>query len=89
MARHDQEKDAAPSPEAKDAAPSEAGDGDEQPASAGTEDDVRRKFRESLKRKKDQGDHRSAEGSGRGRSQVQDGFGPAQRRRSFRRKSGS
>jgi Family of unknown function (DUF5302) len=89
MARNDQRKGAEASPEsASDAEPSKAEAGNDQPADADTEDDVRRKFRESLKRKKDHGDHLSAEG-GHGKSQVQDGFGPAQRRRSFRRKSGS
>jgi Family of unknown function (DUF5302) len=73
---------------ATDAKPSKADAGDGEEATGDADDDVRRKFRESLQRKKDHGDHRSAEGRG-GRSQVQDGFGPAQRRRSFRRKSGS
>ncbi len=87
MARHDQQKDAgAPAESASDAEPAKAGADDDQPD--GDSDDVRRKFRESLQRKKDQGDHRTAEG-GRGSSKVQDGFGPSQRRRSFRRKSGS
>ncbi|MEQ4207971.1 DUF5302 domain-containing protein [Actinopolymorpha sp. B9G3] len=67
---------------------SAAGAGDA--GSADPSDDVRRKFRESLQRKqKQQGEHRSAEGSGKGGSKVHDGFGPTTGRRSFRRKSGS
>ncbi|MEQ7010660.1 DUF5302 domain-containing protein [Actinopolymorpha sp. B17G11] len=72
---------------------SAAGAGDAGSADAGSadpSDDVRRKFRESLQRKqKQQGEHRSADGSGKGGSKVHDGFGPTTGRRSFRRKSGS
>jgi hypothetical protein len=59
-------------------------DATEEPA----DDDVRRKFRESLQRKRhQQNEQRSADG-GKGTSKVKDGFGPSRSRREFRRKSG-
>ena len=50
-------------------------------------DDMKRKFREALERKRDQHAHGSAEGA-RGTGKVHDAHGPASSRRSFRRKSG-
>lgn len=50
-------------------------------------DDVKRKFREALDRKRDQQAHATAEGA-RGTGKLHDAHGPASSRRSFRRKSG-
>jgi hypothetical protein len=50
-------------------------------------DDVKRKFREALERKRDQHAHASGEGA-RGTGKLHDAHGPASSRRSFRRKSG-
>ena len=52
------------------------------------EDDVRKRFREALDRKR--GDHadRAAAGEGRDPSKIHGAHGPARSRRSFRRKSG-
>lgn len=50
-------------------------------------DDMKRKFREALERKRDQHAHASGEGS-QGTGKVHDAHGPASSRRSFRRKSG-
>jgi Family of unknown function (DUF5302) len=60
----------------------EEGGPDEQP---GDIDDVKRKFREALDRKRD--NHASAEGA-HDSSKVHGSHGPAVSRRSFRRKSG-
>jgi len=49
-------------------------------------DDMKRKFREALARKRDQA-HASGDGT-RGTGKVHDAHGPAASRRSFRRKSG-
>lgn len=49
-------------------------------------DDMKRKFREALERKREQNAHASAEGA-RDTGKVQ-AHGPASSRRSFRRKSG-
>jgi hypothetical protein len=51
-------------------------------------DDLKRKFREALDRKKDQHASANAEGA-QGTGKVHDAHGPASSRRSFRRKSGS
>lgn len=56
-------------------------------ASAPEFDDMKRKFREALERKRDQHAHGSAEGT-QGTGKVHDAHGPASSRRSFRRKSG-
>jgi hypothetical protein len=51
------------------------------------EDDVKRKFREALARKR--GAHNEAAGAnGSGRSKIHGAHGPAAHQRSFRRKSG-
>lgn len=50
-------------------------------------DDMKRKFREALERKRDQSAHANADGT-RGTGKVHDAHGPAASRRSFRRKSG-
>jgi hypothetical protein len=52
-----------------------------------TEDEVKRKFREALERKQSQNDKRSGGGS-RDSSKVHGAHGPAQSKRTFRRKSG-
>lgn len=69
---------AAPAP-----APAPAGD-----AAASPElDDVKRKFREALDRKRQQHAHGNADGT-QDTGKVQHAHGPASSRRSFRRKSG-
>ncbi|MBV9446338.1 MAG: DUF5302 domain-containing protein [Streptosporangiaceae bacterium] len=50
-------------------------------------DDVKRKFREALDRKRQQHAHASSDGT-QDTSKVQHAHGPASSRRSFRRKSG-
>jgi hypothetical protein len=50
-------------------------------------DDVKRKFREALDRKRDMHAEGSASG-GRDQSKIHDAHGPARSRRDFRRKSG-
>lgn len=50
-------------------------------------DDVKRKFREALDRKRDMHADGSASG-GRDQSKIHDAHGPARSRRDFRRKSG-
>lgn len=50
-------------------------------------DDVKRKFREALDRKKDRHATANAEGA-QATGKVHDAHGPASSRRSFRRKSG-
>ncbi|WP_084678673.1 DUF5302 domain-containing protein [Actinopolymorpha alba] len=73
--------------------PAEAASGEEpsSPDAAGSEEseeDVRRKFRESLDRKRRQHHDRREADANLTSSKVQDGFGPARSKRSFRRKSG-
>jgi hypothetical protein len=51
-------------------------------------DDVKRKFREALERKREQHAHANADGT-QATGKVHDAHGPASSRRSFRRKSGS
>ena len=59
-----------------------------EPAQDGEEDDVKRKFREALARKRGlQGEHGS-NGKGTGASKIHGAHGPAAGQRSFRRKSG-
>lgn len=50
-------------------------------------DDMKRKFREALDRKREQHAHANAE-SAQATGKVHDAHGPASSRRSFRRKSG-
>ena len=75
---------AAPAPApAPAAAPAPAGD-----AAASPElDDVKRKFREALDRKRQQHAHGNADGT-QDTGKVQHAHGPASSRRSFRRNSG-
>jgi hypothetical protein len=57
-------------------------------AGSGDIDDLKRKFREALDRKKDR--HATANADGvQATGKVHDAHGPASSRRSFRRKSGS
>ena len=58
-----------------------------QPDDPDTEDEVKRKFREALDRKQAQADKKSGGGS-KDSSKVHGTHGPAQGRRTFRRKSG-
>jgi Family of unknown function (DUF5302) len=62
-----------------------AGQADEAPAAEADFDELKRKFREALERKR--GAHASAEGA-RDNGKVHGSQGPAVSRRSFRRKSG-
>jgi Family of unknown function (DUF5302) len=62
-----------------------AGSGEEVQGAESDLDDLKRKFREALERKR--GDHASAEGT-HDTGKVQGSHGPAVSRRSFRRKSG-
>ncbi|MGW0231894.1 DUF5302 domain-containing protein [Actinopolymorpha singaporensis] len=74
--------DAAEVPDTQDGAEApEATNGD-------SEDDVRRKFRESLERKRHQHRDQLAEGTGKASQKIQEGLAPTTGRRSFRRKSG-
>jgi hypothetical protein len=60
-------------------------------AAAGSEhpeDDVKRKFREALDRKRSKQAETNERQTGKGGSKVHGTHGPAQSRRSFRRKSG-
>lgn len=54
----------------------------------GPEDDLKRKFRAALDRKRGQRDEHNRTQNGRGGGKVQGAHGPAQSKRSFRRKSG-
>lgn len=75
-------RDAAEVPDTQDGAEApEATSGD-------NEDDVRRKFRESLERKRHQHRDQLAEGTGKASQKIQEGLAPTTGRRSFRRKSG-
>jgi hypothetical protein len=65
-----------PAPPDDEAAPPEAGD------------DLQRKFREALERKRAQQADSNAQRGGPGGGKVTGAHGPAQSRRSFRRKSG-
>ncbi len=81
------------SPQADDAASrgSMAPHGSTAPRSSAAEpelDEVKRKFREALERKREQHAHANAEGA-HATGKVQQAHGPASSRRSFRRKSGS
>jgi hypothetical protein len=54
----------------------------------GPEDDVKRKFREVLDRKRGQHSDQGAAGEGKDPSKIHGAHGPARSQRSFRRKSG-
>jgi hypothetical protein len=80
-----------------DAKPGDAAPGDAAPApesaedEAGAEraeDEMKRKFREALDRKRGQHDEHNRTQNGKGSGKVQGAHGPAQSKRSFRRKSG-
>ncbi|MGW1071952.1 DUF5302 domain-containing protein [Streptomyces sp. NPDC002537] len=58
------------------------------PQSTPEEDEVKRKFREALARKRGQGGEGSAAGQGRDGSKIHGTHGKAGGQRSFRRKSG-
>jgi Family of unknown function (DUF5302) len=67
-----------------DTAPgSESAAGEERP-----EDEMKRKFRAALDRKRSQLAEHNSRQAGKGGGKVQGAHGPAQSRRSFRRKSG-
>jgi hypothetical protein len=69
---------------------SSATTGNAEPADAAAEpgmDDMKRKFREALDRKREQHAHANAD-SAQATGKVHDAHGPASSRRSFRRKSG-
>ena len=51
-------------------------------------DDVKRRFREALDRKKQVNSADAADSGGKGKGKAQAAHGPASTRRSFRRKSG-
>jgi hypothetical protein len=53
-----------------------------------SEDDMKRKFREALERKRRSQDEANAGGQGKGSTKIHGAQGPAASRRSFRRKSG-
>jgi hypothetical protein len=74
---------AAPGGTARRPAPPDAAAGPEQ-----AEDDLKRKFREALERKRAQQAENNAQRGGPGGGKVPGAHGPAQSRRSFRRKSG-
>ena len=59
-----------------------------EPPEQGTEDEVKRKFREALERKQEKNAGGNGSASGRDPSKVHSAHGPAAGRRSFRRKSG-
>jgi Family of unknown function (DUF5302) len=58
------------------------------PERARAEDELSRKFREALERKRARQADGTAQRGGKGRGKVAGAHGPAQSRRSFRRKSG-
>ncbi|GII96648.1 DUF5302 domain-containing protein [Sinosporangium siamense] len=63
-------------------------DAEVQETAEGSEDEMKRKFREALDRKRRNQAEASAQGSGRSGSKIHGTHGPAAGRRSFRRKSG-
>ncbi len=75
------------SPEGQQPADPESLDGAQAPGSEDAEDDVKRKFREALERKRG-AQNGAAGGNGTGRSKIHGAHGPAASQRSFRRKSG-
>jgi len=64
-----------------------AGDNDSAEVPEGAEDDVKRKFREALERKRDAAEGPGG-GSGKSSSKVRGTHGRADHQRQFRRKSG-
>jgi hypothetical protein len=82
-------------PEGRKSAPGATGGTGQQPAETDStaepeqaEDDLRRKFREALDRKRAQQADSNAQRGGPGGGKVPGAHGPAHSRRSFRRKSG-
>lgn len=63
-------------------------DGTQDQHTEDAEDDVKRKFREALERKRGGQHDGAAGGNGTGRSKIHGAHGPAASQRSFRRKSG-
>ncbi|MGK5554305.1 DUF5302 domain-containing protein [Actinomadura kijaniata] len=57
-------------------------------AHEGSEDDVKRRFREALERKRDATSEKHGEGAGRNGSKVRGAHSRADHQRQFRRKSG-
>ncbi|MFI0422916.1 DUF5302 domain-containing protein [Spongiactinospora sp. 9N601] len=55
---------------------------------ATSDDELKRKFREALERKRNAQADANAKNGNRGRSKIGGAHGPASQRRSFRRKSG-
>ncbi len=75
-------------PEPADLENAEAPAQDAAQESGEPEDDVKRKFREALDRKRGAQGDSAAGGNGTGRSKIHGAHGPAASQRSFRRKSG-
>lgn len=82
-------------PEGRKSAPAAPGGPGKRPAQPGAaagpeeaEDDLKRKFREALERKRAQQAENNAQRGGPGGGKVPGAHGPAHSRRSFRRKSG-
>ena len=63
-------------------------EGSEEPDSEGSEEDGKRKFREALERKRVKRTDANAARGGKDAGKVHGAHGPAQNRRSFRRKTG-
>jgi uncharacterized protein DUF5302 len=59
-----------------------------EPEPEGAEDDVKRKFREALDRKRSQQADKAASDDGKDASRIHGTHGPASHKREFRRKSG-
>lgn len=63
-------------------------EGSEEPDPAGSEEEGKRKFREALERKRAKQTDANAARGGKDAGKVHGAHGPAQNRRSFRRKTG-
>ncbi|MDH2427454.1 DUF5302 domain-containing protein [Sphaerisporangium sp. TRM90804] len=61
---------------------------DRAPEAEGSEDELKRKFREALDRKRQNQAESNDTGKGKGGSKIHGTHGPAASKRSFRRKSG-
>ncbi len=57
-------------------------------AHAGPPEDVKRKYREALDRKRERTEDKAGDSDGKGDSKIHDAHGPAHQQRQFRRKSG-
>jgi hypothetical protein len=71
-----------------DAAPEQTSSDENTGQSAQNEDDVKRKFREALERKRNPYGDAHGGGAGKNSSKVRGVHGPASNQKSFRRKSG-